>query len=93
MKLQSSDEADRLLLARTEVAIELAGEIVKLPKKGNMINGNNWQRITLLSIPSKVFCIVLLNGLCLAMDATFYYYQWHVHTASASFSVSHQLCL
>ena len=28
----------------------------KLPKKGNLQNCDNWRGITLLSIPSKVFC-------------------------------------
>ncbi|MCG8432127.1 MAG: reverse transcriptase family protein, partial [Candidatus Omnitrophica bacterium] len=39
------------------------GLIVKLPKKGDSGNCNNWRGITLLSIPSKVFCKVLLNHL------------------------------
>ena len=39
------------------------GAIVKLPKKGNLSECNNWRGITLLSIPGKVFCSVLLNQL------------------------------
>ena len=37
------------------------GMIVKIPKKGNIAECNNWRGITLLSIPGKIFCIVLLN--------------------------------
>ena len=39
--------------------------IVKLPKKGNLSDYNNWRGITLLSVPDKVFCKVglLLNWL------------------------------
>ena len=39
------------------------GAIVKLPKKGNLSDCNNWRGITLLSISGKVFCSVLLNRL------------------------------
>ena len=35
--------------------------IVKIPKKGNIAECNSWRGITLLSIPGKIFCIVLLN--------------------------------
>lgn len=37
------------------------GLIVKLPKKGNLQICDNWRGITLLSIPSKIFCRVLLQ--------------------------------
>ena len=37
------------------------GLIVKLHKKGDLGNCDNWRGITLLSIPSKVCCRVLLN--------------------------------
>ena len=37
------------------------GHIIKLPKKGNLSNCNNYRGICLLSIPSKVFNRVLLN--------------------------------
>ena len=39
------------------------GVIVTLPKKGNLADCNNWRGITLLSIPGKVFCSVLLQRL------------------------------
>ena len=39
------------------------GATVKLPKEGNLSDCNNWRGITLLSIPGKVFCSVLLNRL------------------------------
>jgi len=37
------------------------GLLVKIPKKGDTANCNNWQVIALLSAPSKVFTRVLLN--------------------------------
>jgi len=46
------------------------GIIVKLPKKGNTSECNNWRGITLLSVPGKVFCAVVLNRLCDAVDVT-----------------------
>ena len=39
------------------------GVIVKVPKKGNLSDCNNWRGITLLSVPGKVFCKVLLTRL------------------------------
>ena len=39
------------------------GMIVRLPKKGDLRNCNNWQEITLLSVPGKVLCSILLNRL------------------------------
>jgi len=44
------------------------GLIVKLPKKGELGNCNNWRGITLLSIPSKVFCRILLDRIDQAID-------------------------
>ena len=35
------------------------GLIGKIPKKGNIQNCDNWRGITLLSVPSKVFCKIL----------------------------------
>ena len=46
------------------------GIIVKVPKKGNTKNCENWSGITLLSLPSKVFCRVLLNLMETAIDIT-----------------------
>ena len=37
------------------------GPIVKLPKKGDLHHCDNWRGITLVSVPSKIFCRVLLN--------------------------------
>jgi hypothetical protein len=37
------------------------GIIIKLPKKGDLNNCDNWRGIMLLSIPSKVLCKVILN--------------------------------
>ncbi|KAJ8408520.1 hypothetical protein AAFF_G00259340 [Aldrovandia affinis] len=45
-----------------------SGVIVTLPKKGNQSDCNNWQGITLLSIPGKVFCSVLLQCLKTEVD-------------------------
>ncbi|XP_013401097.1 uncharacterized protein LOC106166982 [Lingula anatina] len=45
------------------------GLIVKLPKKGNLHECDNWRGITLLSIPSKIFCRVLLKRIDRAIDS------------------------
>ena len=37
------------------------GLIVKLPKKGDLQHCDNWRGIALLSVPSMIFCRVLLN--------------------------------
>ena len=37
------------------------GLIVKLPKKGYIQYCDKWRRVTLLSVPSKISCRVLLN--------------------------------
>ena len=44
------------------------GLIVKIPKKGNLRDCHNWRGITLLSIPSKVFCRILLARIDAAID-------------------------
>ena len=44
------------------------GLIVKIPKKGDLQNCDNWRGLTLLSIPSKIFCRVLLNRIEGAID-------------------------
>ena len=44
------------------------GLIVTLPKKGNLQFCDNWRGITLLSVPSKVFCRILLGRLDSAID-------------------------
>ncbi|KAK1804745.1 hypothetical protein P4O66_003597 [Electrophorus voltai] len=44
------------------------GVIVKLPKKGNTDDCNNWRGITLLLVPGKVFCSILLRSLQHAVD-------------------------
>ena len=45
------------------------GVIVKLPKKGNLTDCYNWRGITLLSVPGKVFCTVLLRRLRQSIDS------------------------
>ena len=37
------------------------GLIIKIPKKGDLANCNNWRGITLLSIPSKIMFRIILN--------------------------------
>ena len=38
-----------------------SGTIVKIPKKGDLSDCNNWKGITLLSVPGKIFCSILLK--------------------------------
>ena len=44
------------------------GNIIKLPKKGDLSNCNNWRGITLLSIPSKAFSRILIDRIKTAVD-------------------------
>ena len=44
------------------------GLIIKIPKKGNLQVCDNWRGITLLSIPSKVLCRILLGRIENAID-------------------------
>ena len=44
------------------------GIIIKMPKKENLTKCGNWRGITLLSVPRKVFCVVLLGRLSTAVD-------------------------
>jgi hypothetical protein len=37
------------------------GLLIKIPKKGDTANSDNWWGVTLLSIPSNVFTRILLN--------------------------------
>ena len=37
------------------------GLIIKLPKKGDLSSCDSWRGITLISVPSKVFCRIILN--------------------------------
>ena len=46
------------------------GLIVKLTKKGNLQNCDNWRGITLLSVPSKAFCRILLDRIDAAIGRT-----------------------
>lgn len=42
--------------------------IIKIPKKGSLSNCNNWQGITVLSVPSKIFCKVITQRITQAVD-------------------------
>ena len=44
------------------------GLIIKIPKKGNLQVCDNWRGITLVSIPNKVFCRILLGRIETAID-------------------------
>ena len=44
------------------------GTIIKLPKKGDLGNCNNWRSITLLSMTCKIFSRIILNRISAATD-------------------------
>ncbi|KAL9956572.1 hypothetical protein ACROYT_G038065 [Oculina patagonica] len=44
------------------------GVIIPIPKKGTLSDCNNWRDITILSLPSKIFCKVIANRLSLAVN-------------------------
>ena len=44
------------------------GVIIPIPKKGTLSDCNNWWGITLLSLPSKIFCKVIVKRLSLAVN-------------------------
>jgi hypothetical protein len=44
------------------------GNIVKLPKNGNLTDCNNWRGITLQSIPGKVFLSIILERMRKSID-------------------------
>ena len=39
------------------------GLIVELPKKGDKTEYTNWRGVTLLSVPSKIFCKIICMSL------------------------------
>jgi len=45
------------------------GIIIPLPKKGDLTECDNWRGTTLLSVPGKVFCSVLLERIRVAVDS------------------------
>ena len=73
---EGGDEVSRWILRicnkimdTKEVPTDLRnGIIVKLPKKGDLTDLNNWRGLTLLSVPGKVFVLILLNRLKNAID-------------------------
>ena len=44
------------------------GVIIKIPKKGSLSDCNYWRGITLLSVPSKIFCKVIIQCITQAVD-------------------------
>ena len=42
--------------------------IIKIPKKGSLSDCNYWRGITLLSVPSKIFCKVIIQCITQAVD-------------------------
>ena len=42
--------------------------IIRIPKKGPLIDCNNWPSITLLSIPSKILAKIIINRLSNVVD-------------------------
>ena len=44
------------------------GLIIRIPKKGDLRNCDNWRGVTLLSIPSKIFCRILLCRIDKVLD-------------------------
>ncbi|KAL9979771.1 hypothetical protein ACROYT_G017482 [Oculina patagonica] len=44
------------------------GVIIPIPKKGTLSDCNNWRGITLLSLPSKIYCKVTVKRLSLAVN-------------------------
>ncbi|GFR65536.1 endonuclease-reverse transcriptase [Elysia marginata] len=44
------------------------GVIIKIPKKGNLSDCNNWRGITLLSIPSKVLAKIVIGWISGAIE-------------------------
>ena len=44
------------------------GVIIAIPKKGTLSDCNNWRGITLLSLPSKIVCKVIVKRLSLAVN-------------------------
>ena len=45
------------------------GKIIKIPKKGDLSNCNNWRGITLLSIPSKILAKIIIKRISNAIDS------------------------
>jgi hypothetical protein len=45
------------------------GLLTRIAKKGDLRSCDNWRGVTLLSIPSKVFCRILLNRIDAAIDS------------------------
>ena len=59
---------ERIWLTETTPSEWNTGLIMKLPKKGDLSNCNNWRGITLLSLTSKVFSRILLTRMQKTVD-------------------------
>jgi len=46
------------------------GIIIPIPKKGDLRDCNNWREITLLSVPGKVMCSIILDRIKGTVDKT-----------------------
>ncbi|CAB3223438.1 unnamed protein product [Arctia plantaginis] len=44
------------------------GLLITMPKKGDLSQCSNWRGITLLSVPSKVFCKIILDRLSVVVE-------------------------
>lgn len=45
------------------------GTIICVPKKGNLTECDNWRGVTLLSVPGKVYCQIILNRIRDVVDS------------------------
>ena len=61
------------------------GLIIKIPKKGDLSNCNNWRGVTLLSIPSKILTKIILNRIHNAVEQ-------HLRKEQAGFH-KHRSCI
>ena len=63
------EEVFKLIWKNEEIPEEWQkGVIIKLPKKGDLENCNNWRGVTLLSVPSKVLGYVIIVRIRDALD-------------------------
>ena len=69
MVARKLEEVFKLIWKNEEIPEEWQkGVIIKLPKKGDLENCNNWRGVTLLSVPSKVLGRVIIVRIRDALD-------------------------